>query len=76
MVTTTLDETVVIPNDTGRSGYMMETLQRRIFAPLRRYAEYSRIVAELSEFRDRDLRDMGIARTDIKRIAREGSRGA
>ena len=46
-----------------------------IVAPLRRRAEFHRIYNELARCSDRDLADIGIARSDIARIAREGSRG-
>lgn len=46
-----------------------------IIAPLRQRAEYNRVYNELARCSDRDLADIGIARSDIPRIAREGSRG-
>lgn len=40
---------------------------------LRRRAAYRKIVRELSEYSDRNLADLGIARYDIDRLAREGA---
>jgi uncharacterized protein YjiS (DUF1127 family) len=41
---------------------------------LRRRAAYRQIVAELSGYSDRNLADLGIARYEIERLAREGAR--
>lgn len=43
---------------------------RSVASNLRRYHLYHRTVAELSALGDRELADLGIARTDIRRVAR------
>jgi len=43
---------------------------RSVASNLRRYHLYHRTVAELSALGDRELADLGIDRTDIRRIAR------
>jgi uncharacterized protein YjiS (DUF1127 family) len=44
---------------------MLLTIVRAIAA----FREYRRNVAELSQLSDRDLADIGIARSDIRRVA-------
>lgn len=40
-----------------------------------RSAKYRSVMFELSELTDRELNDIGISRTDIRRIARESIEG-
>jgi uncharacterized protein YjiS (DUF1127 family) len=49
---------------------MFETLKSRYA----RWQRYNRTVSELGALSNRDLADLGIARADINRIARETSR--
>jgi uncharacterized protein YjiS (DUF1127 family) len=49
---------------------MFEVLKTRIAA----WKRYNRTVAELSQLSSRELADLGIARGDINRVAREASR--
>jgi len=49
---------------------MFENLSRRY----RRWKVYSRTVTELQGLSNRELADLGIARCDIQRIAREAAR--
>ncbi|MFO1032628.1 MAG: DUF1127 domain-containing protein [Hyphomicrobiales bacterium] len=49
---------------------MFEVLKTRITA----WKRYNRTVAELSALTNRELSDLGIARTDIQRVAREAAR--
>ncbi len=49
---------------------MFEVLKSRITT----WKRYSRTVSELSGLTNRELADLGIARTDIARIAREAAR--
>ncbi len=46
---------------------------RAIGSSLRRYHLYHRTVAELSRLGDRELADLGIARCDIREIARRAT---
>jgi len=48
----------------------------RAFAPLRRRAKYKQLSRELHGLSDLHLAELGIARHEIRRIARKGSRGA
>ena len=43
-------------------------------AAVRRLGSYNRICTELAQYSNRELKDMGITRGDIRRIAREGNR--
>ena len=49
---------------------MFETLKSRYSS----WKRYSRTVSELQSLSDRDLADLGIARCDIPRLARENIR--
>jgi len=53
--------------------YFNDRLQM-ISEGLARRSRYQQTVHELSQFSDRDLRDFGIARYDIRRLARENSK--
>lgn len=44
---------------------------RTIGSSLRRYHLYHRTIAELNSLGDRELADLGIARGDIRKIARD-----
>jgi uncharacterized protein YjiS (DUF1127 family) len=50
---------------------MFETLKTRYA----KWQRYSRTVSELESLSNRELADLGIARFDIGRIAREATRG-
>ncbi len=52
----------------------IHALVRRVFAPLRRHAKYTMLSRELHSLSDRELNDLGFARSQIRRIAREGAR--
>jgi uncharacterized protein YjiS (DUF1127 family) len=41
---------------------------------IERYRKYRKTVSELDSLSDRDLRDMGVSRCDIRRLARDASR--
>lgn len=45
-----------------------------LLSQLRRWAEYQRVRAELTQIDDRALADMGFSRGEIAYIAREASR--
>ena len=49
---------------------MFEVLKSRITA----WKRYSRTVSELNALTNRELSDLGISRSDIQRVAREGPR--
>lgn len=49
---------------------MFEVLKSRITA----WKRYSRTVSELNALTNRELADLGIARADIQRVAREAAR--
>lgn len=49
---------------------MFEVLKTRITA----WKRYNRTVSELNALSNRELSDLGIARTDIQRVAREAAR--
>jgi uncharacterized protein YjiS (DUF1127 family) len=49
---------------------MFEVLKTRITA----WKRYNRTVSELNALTNRELSDLGIARTDIQRVAREAAR--
>jgi uncharacterized protein YjiS (DUF1127 family) len=73
--------TTMIAQDTGRSAPALDTLRRRFgtaladFAAWRaRRALYRQTFVELSTLTDRDLADLGFARCDIPRIARDSAR--
>jgi uncharacterized protein YjiS (DUF1127 family) len=42
---------------------------------IKRWNRYTRTVNELNALSNRDLADLGIARSDIQRIAKEAARG-
>jgi uncharacterized protein YjiS (DUF1127 family) len=44
---------------------------RAIGSSLRRYHLYHRTISELSSLGDRELADLGIARGDIRKVARD-----
>jgi uncharacterized protein YjiS (DUF1127 family) len=44
-----------------------------ILSKIRAYKLYRQTVLELSELSDRELADLGVARFDIARVAREGA---
>jgi len=54
-----------------RSDIMFEVLKARYA----KWQRYSRTVSELEALSNRDLADLGIARGDINRIARQAARG-
>ena len=49
---------------------MLEDL-KMLFQSPKRYRRYKNSVAELSRLTDRELRDIGISRSDIPRIVRK-----
>ncbi len=57
--------------ETGRIGRFRAAIADR----LARYATYRTTLAELDSLSDRDLADLGIARTDIHALAREAAMG-
>lgn len=52
----------------------IHALVHRVFAPLRRHAKYTMLAHEMYGMSDRELHDLGIARSQIRQIAREGAR--
>ncbi|MBZ8131985.1 DUF1127 domain-containing protein [Afifella sp. IM 167] len=56
-------------------GTSARALLDRAWAAYRRRRYYAQLVRELHSYGDRDLADMGFARHDIPRIAREGAYG-
>lgn len=58
------------PDRTFKETTMFEVLKTRITA----WKRYSRTVSELNALSNRELADLGIARTDIQRVAREAAR--
>ena len=48
-------------------------MRTRVETSHRRWKSYRNTVFELSQCSDRDLNDLGIARCDIRRLARENS---
>lgn len=75
--------TTMIAQDSGRSAPVLDTLRRRFGTALAdiaawraRRALYRQTFVELSTLTDRDLADLGFARCDIPRIARDASQGA
>jgi uncharacterized protein YjiS (DUF1127 family) len=55
---------------TYQENIMFEVLKTRITA----WKRYSRTVSELNALTNRELADLGIARADIQRVAREAAR--
>jgi uncharacterized protein YjiS (DUF1127 family) len=53
-----------------RRHYMFEVLKSRITT----WKRYNRTVSELQSLTNRELADLGIARTDIQRVARDAAR--
>lgn len=53
---------------------MVKKLFKRGFGALEGYREYLRIKSELSAFTERELKDIGISRSDIEHVAREAMR--
>jgi len=58
-----------------RIRHAVSTLTRRIAATHHRRIKYRQCIRELSACSDRDLNDLGIARSDITRLAREARDG-
>lgn len=52
----------------------MPRLASRLATSFRQYREYRATVMELGMLEDRELADLGIARTDISRVARAAVR--
>ncbi len=52
----------------------IHALIHRVFAPLRRHANYKLLSRELHSLSNRALSDLGISRTQIRCIAHEGAR--
>jgi len=57
------------------SGMRARALLSRAVTAYRQRRHYGELVRELQRYGDRDLADMGFARHDIPRIAREGAYG-
>lgn len=55
--------------------HTVSTLADRVADTHHRYQKYRQCIRELSACSDRDLNDLGIARSDIKRLAREARDG-
>jgi len=73
-MSTTFEHTSVPASGVAtRVEHAFDTLLSPVRAYLRRRAVYNQIVNELSQYSDRNLSDLGIARYDIERLAREGS---
>jgi uncharacterized protein YjiS (DUF1127 family) len=51
----------------------MEKLFKKLIKRWKVHSHFSRTVRELNHLSDRDLADLGIARTDIYRVARQTS---
>lgn len=58
------------------AGDIFPSATARLSLALRRRKAYNRTSAELSACSDRDLNDLGIARTDIPRLARDAANDA
>ncbi len=71
--TSTVNLRFPIPFATSMKHGMNRYLER-LQAALARHHRYRQTVFELSSCSDRDLDDLGIARSDIHRIAREAQR--
>ena len=71
MATTQLNSGLDIVLDAGRT-FFHQKIEQIINARTRRKV-YRVTLAELSALTDRDLNDLGIARTDITRLAREAA---
>ncbi|MFN3613903.1 MAG: DUF1127 domain-containing protein [Rubrimonas sp.] len=56
----------------ARAGFV-SSVAARLSLWLRRREAYARTVNELEVLTDRDLSDLGIARCDIRRLAREAA---
>lgn len=69
---TALDLTTATPGPLARLGALATSLR----AGMARRAVYRRTVSELDALRDRDLADLGIARSQIRSIALQASREA
>jgi uncharacterized protein YjiS (DUF1127 family) len=52
----------------------MSKLNNTLYSRYRRWRRYRETVRELSGLTSHELRDLGIQRTDIARLAREASR--
>ena len=63
------------PTTQGNGSFLSRFIEDRRAARARR-AVYTQTVRELGALSDRDLADIGIGRSDIRRIAREATRVA
>ena len=50
---------------------VVNRLFKRGFGALEGYREYLRVKSELSAFTERELKDIGITRSDIEHVAKE-----
>lgn len=57
-------------------GERVRSLSERVAKTILRRWRIASIVAELEAFSDRELNDMGIARHDIRHVARQAVNGA
>lgn len=57
----------------GSGNFMVKRLFQRGFGALEGYREYLRVRSELSAFTERELKDIGISRSDIEHIAKEAA---
>jgi uncharacterized protein YjiS (DUF1127 family) len=63
---------IAIRTTEARAGFV-SAIAARLSLWLRRREAYAQTVAELEVLTDRDLNDLGIARCDIRRLAREAA---
>lgn len=56
-----------------RAQRSVRDLHARVLQAVQRRRTFAQIVRELEACTDRDLADLGIARADIRRFAREGA---
>lgn len=70
--------TTAIPSGTGYLAALRDWTQgkrRRVGDAMARHREYSRVYSELTALNERQLADIGIARSAIDSIAREHAYG-
>ena len=74
MTYTSFDDHAGIPSSVGPMEQAVHSLVHNLFTPLRRAAKYRQLTRELSGLNNRELAQLGLARRDIRRIARESAR--
>jgi len=71
MTHSTFNPSTLLTAPGDRIRHAVSALTERVAAAHHRRIRYHQCIRELSACSDRDLNDLGIARSDIKRIARE-----